>query len=482
MPPGKMGDMINPTMTALCIKGISRVNSAEDQGHLSEYPKVNLSQVQVVRKENHTDSLLFLKQHPCAIVLYTLADSGVELNPLNLKEFLQRVGELHNKPIILLAPSGYPEDALRLIKNFVSGGESLPNVQWAGSSMDDLGLLTIFDRMLSSRPSFSSKAAFSQSQGSKGFHGIIGNSPSILPVFNIIERFAPYNATVVITGETGTGKELVAKTLHELSPRRTMPFVACNCAALPENLLESELFGHTKGAFTGAIHQRGGLFRHAQGGTIFLDEIGEMPLAVQSKLLRVLEEREIRPLGSDQVLPVDIRIIVATNKDLWEEVEAGRFRKDLFYRVNVAKIMLPPLRERKEDIPLLAQYFLDKLKKEHRLTVKGFSTEAMRLLQQYDWPGNIRELKNSMESSVMVATDELLVIRNLPPTLQAYAIKNQDVILKKQVQFSPVNSFEKNYILEVLNRCKGNKSMAALELGLSRRSLYRRLGKFGLTA
>ncbi|HSG06073.1 MAG TPA: sigma 54-interacting transcriptional regulator, partial [Nitrospiria bacterium] len=377
---------------------------------------------------------------------------------------------------------GFPEETLRIIEDFIAGKETLPNVQWAGASMDDLALLKIFDRMLSQRPAFSSITVPSSSRRTKDFNGIIGKSDAMLPVFNIIERFAPFDATVVITGETGTGKERVAQTLHDLSPRRQMPFVACNCAALPENLLESELFGHSKGAFTGAVQQRGGLFRHAQGGTIFLDEIGEMPLSIQATLLRVIEEREIRPVGSDKAIPVDIRIVVATNRDLWKEVEAGRFRKDLFFRINVAKIMLPPLRERKEDIPLLCQYFLDTFRKIHRHSVRGFSDEAMRLLQTYDWPGNIRELKNSMESSVMVATEDKLVIRNLPPTLQEYAIRHPDEVLAKPVRMNPVNSFEKKHILEILNRCNGNKSMAAAELGLSRRSLYRRLGKFGLSA
>ncbi|HEY5649478.1 MAG TPA: sigma-54 factor interaction domain-containing protein, partial [Nitrospiria bacterium] len=258
---------------------------------------IQLSQIQIIRKTHRADSLRFLKDHPCDIFLYTLADSGSDLNPLEITEFLQRVTEIHKKSILLLAPAGFPEETLRIIEDFIAGKETLPNVQWAGASMDDLALLKIFDRMLSQRPAFSSITVPSSSRRTKDFNGIIGKSDAMLPVFNIIERFAPFDATVVITGETGTGKERVAQTLHDLSPRRQMPFVACNCAALPENLLESELFGHSKGAFTGAVQQRGGLFRHAQGGTIFLDEIGEMPLSIQATLLRVIEEREIRPVG-----------------------------------------------------------------------------------------------------------------------------------------------------------------------------------------
>jgi transcriptional regulator with PAS, ATPase and Fis domain len=244
-------------------------------------------------------------------------------------------------------------------------------------------------------------------------------------------------------------------------------------------LFESELFGHLKGAFTGAAQQREGLFRHAHGGTIFLDEVGEMPLSLQAKLLRVIEHQEIRPVGSDSVVSVDVRILVATNKDLWQAVMAGTFRKDLFYRLNVAGIGLPPLRERREDIPLLCDYFLDQIKQKNGLSLSGCSEEALKLLTNYEWPGNIRELKNTLESSALMASGEQLTIRDLPPFLQEFAIAHHDEILTSPAEPTRIDVREKRYIEEVLSRCNGNKAQAAEVLGLSRRSLYRRLEKLG---
>lgn len=304
----------------------------------------------------------------------------------------------------------------------------------------------------------------------------------MLKVFNMIERLAPYQATVLITGETGTGKDGMARAIHELSPRRAMRFVICNCAAMTESILESELFGHVKGAFTGAMEQRDGLFRHSHGGTLFLDEIGEMPLSFQAKLLRVIEEQSVRPVGSDQVIPVDTRLVVATNRDLWQAVQAGTFRRDLFYRLNVARIETPPLRERREDIPLLSDYFLDQIRQKNHLPLKGFSEEARQLLISFDWPGNVRELKNILEAAALMATEDLLAIHDFPPHLQEYAILHQEKILKSSKPLNALESREKSVIEETISHCSGNKARAAEALGLSRRALYRRLEKYELTS
>lgn len=254
-----------------------------------------------------------------------------------------------------------------------------------------------------------------------GLDNIIGQSPKMRAIFELIQTIAPQSSRVLITGESGTGKELVARAIHENSMRAQAPFITINCGAFPETLLESELFGYMKGAFTGANENRQGLFQAAHGGTLFMDEIGNMSLAMQVKLYRVLQEGKVRPLGSTEEVDVDVRVIAATNKDFEKEIAEGRFREDLYYRLSVIPIQLPALRERKEDIPLLARHFLERFRKSMEKPVEGISPEAMRKLEEYDWPGNVRELENTMERAVALETTGEITLRVLPDRIAGYA-------------------------------------------------------------
>ncbi|HET6611225.1 MAG TPA: sigma-54 dependent transcriptional regulator [Kofleriaceae bacterium] len=314
-----------------------------------------------------------------------------------------------------------------------------------------------------------------------GFPEIIGSSPPMRRVFDLVERVAETAATVLITGESGTGKELVAHAIHQRSGRRGGPFVAVNCAAMPEQLLESELFGHVKGAFTDAKATRTGLFVKASGGTLFLDEIGELPIEMQAKLLRALQERTVRPVGGDREIPFDARLITATNRDLEHDVEERRFRQDLYYRINVVNIRIPPLCARGNDILLLAQVFIDELSKKHGKEVTGLSPAAAEKLLAYDWPGNVRELQNGIERAVALTRYREIAVEDLPDKLREY--KSWHVVLAGDdtSELLPMSEVERRYIMRVLKEVKGNKTMAARILGFQRRTLYRKLDRYGLS-
>ena len=307
---------------------------------------------------------------------------------------------------------------------------------------------------------------------------ILGNSLKMQELINIIKTVAQSNATVLISGESGTGKELVARSLHRQSTRNDMPFVAINCAALSENLLESELFGHEKGAFTGADKKRDGRFVQANNGTIFLDEIGEIPLTVQAKLLRVLQEGEIQRLGSDLTLKVDVRVIAATNRNLEKEVFEKRFREDLYFRLNVITIDVPPLRERLEDIPLLASYFLTKFVKKNNKIIKGFEPRTLDKLLRYNWPGNVRELENAIERSVILCQDELISESVLPRNVLG---KNEEVSFNFPNALGEISldNVEKIAIEATLSKTD-NKSEVARILGITRSTLLSKMKKYGL--
>ncbi|HPL64330.1 MAG TPA: sigma-54 dependent transcriptional regulator [Syntrophales bacterium] len=308
---------------------------------------------------------------------------------------------------------------------------------------------------------------------------LIGNSRSMMRLLETVAQVAPSEATVLISGESGTGKEMIAGAIHFNSPRRNGPFVKINCAALTETLLESELFGHEKGAFTGADRRREGKFRQADGGTIFLDEVSEMSPAMQVKLLRVLQDREVTRVGGDEAVKADVRVIAASNRDLIGEVGKGRFREDLFYRLNVVSITMPPLRDRREDIPLLAQHFLDVFAKKNRKDVKGFGAKAMDRLLRYAWPGNIRELMNTVERAVVLSRSDCLTEEDFTPLFTDIAPPQSRPDQPAEGGL-PLDEVEKATILKTLEQSKGNKSEAARRLGITRRTLHQKLKKYGV--
>jgi two-component system response regulator HydG len=318
------------------------------------------------------------------------------------------------------------------------------------------------------------------------FCGIIGKDPKMQMIYKLIENIAHTDATALIQGESGTGKELVAQAIHQLSPRKAKPFIVINCSAYPATLLESELFGHEKGAFTGAIRQKSGRFEQAHGGTVFLDEIGEVPLSAQIKLLRVLQSRTFERLGGEQTLAVDIRILAATHKDLLQEVKNDHFREDLFYRLNVIPINLPPLRERRNDIPLLARHFLSRFSARKDEEIMEFSPAAMRLLLDYFWPGNVRELENSIEHAAVLAKGGEIVPTDLPAVLHsgtaspAQAGSLSSILAEHERKFLHVEMVEqeKKLLQKVLEESRWNKKLASQRLGISRSTLYEKLRKY----
>ena len=311
-----------------------------------------------------------------------------------------------------------------------------------------------------------------------GFGDLIGKDPRMQVIYKLIEDVAPTDATVLIQGESGTGKELVARAIHYNSLRKGAPFIVINCSAYPATLLESELFGHEKGAFTGAIRQKAGRFEQADGGTVFLDEIGEISPTAQIKLLRILQSRKFERVGGEKTLTVNTRILAATNRDLQQEVKTGNFREDLFYRLNVIPIQVPPLRNRRNDIPLLARYFLKKFTGEQQKAVDRFSPEAMRLLLDYDWPGNVRELENSVEHATVIAKGKYVEVSELPAVIQQArprAYRNENGSHRSIVEN------EINLLKEVLAECNWNKKETAARLGISRSTLYEKLKKYNIT-
>jgi len=309
--------------------------------------------------------------------------------------------------------------------------------------------------------------------------GLIGESRAMRDVFNLVDQVSQTDATVLVTGESGTGKELIARAIHNASSRANAPFVAINCAAVPASLLESELFGHIKGAFTDAKRTREGLFLQATNGTLFLDEIGEMPIDMQAKLLRVLQERRLRPVGGDEEVPFDTRLITATNRDLEEQVEEKRFREDLYYRVNVIRIHVPPLRSRGNDILLLAQAFIDRMSRPGR-PVRGISMPAAQKLLGYDWPGNVRELENCIERSVALTRFEEIQVDDLPEKIRDHHSARLIIEGDDPEEMPTLEEMERRYIRRVLEALQGNKTQAARVLGVDRRTLYRRMDRLDI--
>ena len=317
-----------------------------------------------------------------------------------------------------------------------------------------------------------------------GFSNIIGKGRSMEGIFQLVRQIADSKSTVLIMGESGTGKELISRAIHYNGNRRNFPFVTINCAAIPETLIESELFGHEKGAFTNAYERKLGRFEIAHRGTLFLDEIGELSLSTQAKILRFLEEKEFNRVGGSKTIKVDVRLITATNRDLHQLLRKGEFREDLYYRINVVPILIPPLRERKEDIPLLVDYFVAKFNEENNKHVKTVSPEAMQLIMDYDWPGNVRELENLMERVIALTFNEEILANELPFSFSNVSKVNglKDSILSGRVSFSRAEEeFEKGVILDALKKANYVQSHAAEMLGISRRILKYKMDKLGIT-
>ena len=379
--------------------------------------------------------------------------------------------ELHlilpEMPVIILTAYGSIESAVEAMKRGAYSYLTKP--------FDDQDLLLQIERALENRRlNFEIKRLKGLLEERYNFTNMVARSEKMKRVLEMVSQIAKTESTVYIHGESGTGKELIAKAIHLASERKDRPFVPINCAALPETLLESELFGHEKGAFTGAVRSTKGLFTQAHAGTLFLDEIGDMPLSIQAKLLRALQERQFYPVGSEKPVEVDVRVIVATQKDLESDVKQGQFREDLFYRIHVIPIYLPPLRERKEDIPPLVEYFLKKFSQQMKKEVKGLAPQAMQKMMLYEWPGNVRELENTIEYSVAMTRQDMIT--------EDFILQTKEVI--HQEPLKPLrearDAYEKSYLMHLLEICSGNVSKAAKLAGKYRADFYDLLKKHNL--
>ena len=375
-------------------------------------------------------------------------------------------------PIIVLTGHGSIEDAVKAMQDgaidFFTKPVDLDHIMLtAKKALNNSKIIEQNIKLTQEITTLKQKAKLSKT--------IIGKSEKLTKMMSTIEQVAPTKATVLITGESGVGKELVADALHSLSDRKDGPFIKVHCASLSANLLESELFGHEKGSFTGAVSQKKGRFELADGGTIFLDEIGEIDAATQVKILRVLQEKSFERVGGTQTLNVDVRVVAATNRNLEEEVKKGNFREDLFYRLNVVHIEVPPLRERKDDIPLLMNSFLNEFNKENNRNIEGFTPAARKVLCSYSWPGNIRQLRNSIESAVVLARGRLIDVDDLPEQVSEH---DNDSQLSIKVGLT-LDEAEKMFIISTLDYCGGNKTKASEMLGIGRKTLHRKLEEYG---
>ncbi|MDR0663468.1 MAG: sigma-54 dependent transcriptional regulator, partial [Spirochaetaceae bacterium] len=393
-----------------------------------------------------------------------LAIIDLKMPKMNGEELLKRIkSESPGVPVIILTGHGTVKDAVEAMRNGAWDFLTKP------VDIDRLSILV--KRALGNRVRrLEHEQLEEEFERQRINNAIIGNSEPIRRVFDIIEHVAPSKASILITGESGVGKELIADAIHRLSPRKDKPFIKVHCAALAESILESELFGHEKGAFTGAAMRRRGKFELANEGTLFLDEIGEIDQNIQIKLLRVLQEKQFERVGGEETIEVDIRLVAATNKDLKQEIEKKTFREDLYYRLNVVTILVPPLRERKDDIPLLINAFIKKFSEENGKRIAGIDEKARSCLFNYDWPGNIRELRNCVESAVVMCKNRLITEEDLPPTIRS-ATESGWIRIPSG---TPLVKAEEMIIRETLAAHKGNKSVAAKVLNIGRKTLHRK--------
>ena len=401
-----------------------------------------------------------------------LVITDLKMPEVSGEEILAKVtGETPGIPVIVLTGHGTIDSAVDAMRKGAYDFLTKP------VNLDRLSLLV--KRALERREiSLQNSVYRKEIEGKTTFENMIGKSHEIQKVFDLVKKVAPSKASVLITGESGVGKEMIANALHNLSPRKDKPFIKVHCAALSDSLLESELFGHEKGAFTGAIAMKRGRFELAHEGTIFLDEIGEISQNVQVKLLRVIQERKFERVGGEETLDVDVRIIAATNRNLEEEIKKGNFREDLYYRLNVVNINVPPLRERKDDIPIMVNNFIRKFSKENNKNITTVDTKAKNALYSYDWPGNIRELRNCIEGAVVIAEGSTLRLEDLPPAVR----KSQENSSISIPAGTDMDTAEKIIIRETLLFCQGNKSKTAQVLGIGRKTLHRKLLEMNLVS
>ena len=444
--------------------GKGNILVVDDDSNLLEVIRMRLESAKydVVTAQREEEALQALKEE---VIDLSVIDLQLEkTDGISLMEHLHRINP--DIPVVILTAYGTIESAVEAMRRGAYSYLTKP--------FDPRELLFQMEQAMEKRTlALEVKRLQSLLEEKYDFSNIIARSDTMQRVLAQVSLIAKTDSTVYIHGESGTGKELIAKAIHVGSSRKEGPFVAINCAAIPENLLESELFGYEKGAFTGAVQSVKGLFTQAHGGTLFLDEIGDMPLSLQSKILRVLQDRQVSPLGSKKPVEVDVRIIVATNKDLLKEVEKKHFRQDLFYRVHVIPVKLPPLREKKEDIPYLVEYFLEKFSARMNKSVRGISPQAMQKLMLYDWPGNVRELENTLEFAMAmtqsnIISDDLIFQTDMhsPDTLKPF----------KEAK----SEFERKYLLDLLKLTQGNVSKASDLAGKYRADFYQLLKKYDL--
>jgi len=414
------------------------------------------------------EALRQLTEHNFDVVL-----TDINMRDMSGLELCQKATEAHPElPVIVITAFGSMETAVQAIRagayDFITKPFDIDVVAIAIERAVKHGVLTREVQRL--------QRAVDES---RRFDELLGASAAMKEVYDLLERVGESESTVLVSGESGTGKELVARALHRRSKRSAGPFVAINCAAMPEQLLESELFGHTKGAFTDARNARPGLFVQAKGGTIFLDEIGDMPVGLQPKLLRALQERTVRPVGGDTETPIDVRVVAASNRDLETAIEERKFREDLYYRINVIHVELPPLRARGADVLLLATHYLQHFAAQSQKDVHSLDAEAAEKLSAYAWPGNVRELANCMERAVALTRNESIGVADLPEKIRSYRTSHVLVAATDPSELVPMEEVEKRYILRVLEAVGGNKTLAAQVLGLDRKTLYRKLDRYG---
>jgi DNA-binding NtrC family response regulator len=430
-----------------------------------------------LRKEKEYDIETATSGEACLKMLHEIIPDlillDIQMPGIDGIETLKRIRDEDPRiPVVMMSAHGTIEKAVQSMK---LGAYDFITKPFASDRL----LVTVRNALTTSSLKQEIDSLRSELRNKFQFRNIIGQSGGMQEVFRALEKVVNSNVTVLIQGESGTGKELIARAIHYHSPTRSnKPFVAVNCSALPESLLESELFGHEKGAFTGATGRRIGKFEVANGGSVFLDEIGLMTQATQAKVLRVLQEREIERVGGNELVKVDVRVISATNKDLEEAIKNGEFREDLYYRIAVFPIKLPPLRERKEDIPLLAAHFLDKYAKQESKEIEGIAPDALELLMAYNWPGNVRELENAIERAVVLATTREVTPKDLPNTVRS--IGEKKIYESDNTLSSWIEKLEEEALRKALLENGGNISQTAKKLGIGRATIYRKAKKYGL--